>query len=116
MATTSRPEPFSVNFQREVQAFLFLVHWKALTMEELRLNLKKMGVELIDNPRPIPHVPNFEHQLPLEDEYPEPEEIDPVVQYILTNNIGPQMYAGFPEEAFQSVEAFEAALEERGDE
>lgn len=121
----NRPEPFSVNFQRETQALLFLLHWKQITSEELRINLKKMGVELVDAPRPIPRVPmNHEVQLPDDESYPVPEEeeieltpdVAEILNFIEKEQIAPEEWQELSEESFENLEVFKAALaESRGE-
>lgn len=111
----NRPEPFSQNFQREVQAFLFLIQWRQITQEELRLNLRKMGVELKDDPLNLPKYPPLNFDLPEDEDeevYPAPEAegepmvADEVIDFINVNKINIDDVSHYPVEAFQSLDAF----------
>ena len=115
----SRPEPFSQNFQREVQAFLFLLQWRQISQKELRINLRKMGVELDDDPLHLPKFPPLNFELPEEEDeevYPVPEAegepmvADEVVTFIDDNKIPAEVYQDFPVEAFMSLGNFMKAI------
>ena len=108
-----RPEPFSVNFQREVQAMLFCLQWKAISYEEMRRNLKKLGMDLDDERKPIP-TPPVMYELPEEEDdnvYPLPEGENPIVhddviEFIEEARIPPEVYSTFPPVVFSTLEAF----------
>lgn len=114
-----RLEPFTQNFQREVQAFLFLLQWRQISQAELRKNLRKMGVELDDDPLNLPKFPPLNFELPEEDDeevYPAPEAegepmvADEVVLFIDANRIPASVYQNFEVEAFMSLDNFTKAL------
>ena len=97
--TDERPPGFSTNFQREVQAMLFLLNWKAVTREEIRKNLPKLGMELITDPKPLPPIPDAPIQIPFDDSYPLVElhnVPDVVIAFIEENKIPDEVLAELP--------------------
>lgn len=111
--TDERPPGFSVNFQREVQAMLFLLNWTVVTREEVRKNLPKLGMDLITDPKPLPPIPDAPIQVPLDDSYPMVElhnVPDDVINFIDEQKIPDEVLAELPNESFESVENIVRAI------
>jgi hypothetical protein len=84
-----------------------------MSREEIRLNLPKLGVELITNPLPMPDVPDVPEQIPYDDTYPMVELHDvpeAVLAFIEENQVPDEVLAELPPDSFGSVEALVRAI------
>jgi len=108
-----RPVGLSTNFQREVQAMLFLLNWHCTSREEIRLNLNELGYKTIDDPKPLPSVPDVQQQIPYDDSYPlvELHDVpDDVLAFIDEQKVPEEVLAELPDTSFSSVEALVRAI------
>ena len=94
---------------------LFLLNWKVVTREEIRINLPNLGMELQTTPHALPPIPEAPVQIPFDDSYPMTELHDvpeDVIAFIEENKIPEEVLGTLPDDSFGSVESLVRAIHE----